>query len=101
MDGVFIGATRSADMRNMMYKVGGDGEGGDIMWMVVILCSATSTQCSLYDDLDNLSTYAYNLYKSKQACSRDGEVAIKKWAKKDGGNYVYYCQNASSPAAPP
>ena len=71
------------------------------MWMIVVVCAAASNNCSLYNNLGNLNSYAYRLYASKQDCMRDGTAIVKKWTEKDGGTYTYYCQNTSSPAPPP
>jgi hypothetical protein len=72
------------------------------MWMIVVLCAATNSGCSLYDNLGNLNSYSYNLYSSKQECNRDGKAAVKNWTqRKGGGTYTYFCQNTSSPSPPP
>ena len=46
--------------------------------MIVVVCAAASNNCSLYNNLGNLNSYAYRLYGSKQDCMRDGTAIVKK-----------------------
>jgi hypothetical protein len=71
------------------------------VWMPVLICVAMNGgQCTLYDNLGNISAYSLNLYSTRSACERAGASAVKKWSR-DGSSYSYYCLDITSPTLPP
>ena len=71
------------------------------MWVVILLCSISADQCSLYNNISNLNSYTWHLYTSKKECNRDAQAAANKWSKRDKNHYTYYCQDTSSPSSSP
>jgi PDZ domain len=71
------------------------------MWVVVLLCAAASSQCTLYDNLGAIDSYHWRLYSSKKDCDKNGQSVVDSWSTKDNTVYTYYCQDTSAPAGSP